>query len=169
MVENTARLQSDFQEWETPPELFNYLDQQFDFTLDAAATDRTAKCDKYFTPEEDGLKQSWEDERVFLNPPFSDLAEWLEKVWEERERAEVIAVIMGPSTDTRYWHDYVMKADELWMFKSRPNYIRHGEEGNSGSTFPTVLAVFTGENEEVPEIKQVLDWKNQDVVSFGGN
>lgn len=46
-------------DWETPQELFNELDREFHFTLDPCATDKTAKCSRYYTKEQDGLKQSW--------------------------------------------------------------------------------------------------------------
>ena len=46
-------------DWETPQWLFNQLDDEFHFTLDAAATDKSAKCPAYYTPETDGLKSPW--------------------------------------------------------------------------------------------------------------
>ena len=46
-------------DWETPQELFNELDREFHFTLDPCATAKTAKCSRYYTKEQDGLKQSW--------------------------------------------------------------------------------------------------------------
>ena len=45
--------------WCTPQDLFDDLDAEFHFVLDAAATDKYAECKNYFTPETDGLKQSW--------------------------------------------------------------------------------------------------------------
>lgn len=43
----------------TPQSFFNELNDEFHFVLDAAATERTAKCDRYFTPKTDGLSQNW--------------------------------------------------------------------------------------------------------------
>ena len=45
--------------WETPQDFFNKLNEEFRFTLDAAASDDNAKCANYFTKEQDGLVQSW--------------------------------------------------------------------------------------------------------------
>ena len=47
-------------DWCTPQDFFDRLDAEFHFALDAAATERSAKCRKYYTPETDGLKQSWD-------------------------------------------------------------------------------------------------------------
>jgi len=63
-----AMMTSTRDDWETPPEIFNPLNEEFEFTLDPCATPRTAKCTKYFTPEQDGLRQSWAGEVVFMNP-----------------------------------------------------------------------------------------------------
>ena len=46
--------------WCTPKDFFQKLDEEFHFVLDAAATDRSAKCKLYFTPEIDALAQSWD-------------------------------------------------------------------------------------------------------------
>ena len=45
--------------WCTPQDLYDQLDDEFHFVLDAAATSKSAKCDMYYTPEDDGLSQTW--------------------------------------------------------------------------------------------------------------
>ena len=56
---NNALLSSKKMDWCTPQDFFDKLNEEFAFVLDAAATDKTAKCPHYFTPETDGLKSSW--------------------------------------------------------------------------------------------------------------
>lgn len=46
--------------WRTPQDFFDKLNAEFGFVLDPAATDKTAKCSLYYTPETDGLSQSWD-------------------------------------------------------------------------------------------------------------
>ena len=50
---------SNTDEWYTPIDFFNQLDQEFHFNLDPCATDQNHKCDKYFTKAVDGLSQTW--------------------------------------------------------------------------------------------------------------
>lgn len=45
--------------WCTPQDLYDQLDDEFHFVLDAAATSKSAKCNMYYTPEDDGLSQTW--------------------------------------------------------------------------------------------------------------
>jgi phage N-6-adenine-methyltransferase len=71
-------------EWETPQSLFDELNAKYNFTLDPCSTHGNAKCEKHFTIEEDGLKQSWAGETVFMNPPYgSEIKHWIKKAYEE--------------------------------------------------------------------------------------
>ncbi len=54
--------------WETPQAFFDALDAEFGFTLDVCALPENAKCERYFTPEADGLKQEWRGV-CWMNPP----------------------------------------------------------------------------------------------------
>jgi phage N-6-adenine-methyltransferase len=56
---NRVHFQSDRHRWETPHELFRRLDREFSFTLDVSAFPETAKCERYFTPVDDGLAKEW--------------------------------------------------------------------------------------------------------------
>ena len=56
---NNALLSSKKLDWCTPADFFAELDQEFHFNLDPAATDKSAKCARYFTPADDGLKENW--------------------------------------------------------------------------------------------------------------
>ena len=59
--------------WATPQDFFNNLNAEFNFTLDPCALPDNAKCSKFYTPEQNGLKQDWSNETVFCNPPYSDI------------------------------------------------------------------------------------------------
>ena len=45
--------------WETPQDFFDQLDQEFHFETDVCALPENAKCQKFYTPEENGLLQEW--------------------------------------------------------------------------------------------------------------
>ena len=71
-------------EWATPDWMFDLLDKEFKFSLDACATDKNSKCVRYFDMESDGLNNSWGNFRsVFVNPPYSDIKKWIEKCYLE--------------------------------------------------------------------------------------
>lgn len=72
MTNFTPMFSSDKDYWETPQSLFDELNAEFNFTLDAAASDANHKCERYFTKKDNGLLQDWQGETVFCNPPYGN-------------------------------------------------------------------------------------------------
>lgn len=50
---------SEREDWTTPQNLFDELNAEFNFTLDAAASPENAKCERFFTEEQNALCQNW--------------------------------------------------------------------------------------------------------------
>jgi phage N-6-adenine-methyltransferase len=147
--------------WETPKEFYQLLDRQFHFTLDPCASDSNHKCAKWFTEQQDGLKQSWKGETVFVNPPFNKNAEWLNKCYREASQPNTTVVAIIPSrTDTKYWHEIVMhNAYQVWFCKGRVNFELNGQKVKNGSTFPLAVIIFKITN--CNPIYKSWDWKNE--------
>lgn len=125
--------------WSTPQDFFDELNKEFNFTLDPCATSDNAKCDKFYTKEDDGLEQDWSNEVVFMNPPYGrEIGKWVEKASKEK----AIVVCLVPSrTDTRWWHDYVIEGGaEVRFIKGR---LKFGGATNS-APFPSAVVVFRG-------------------------
>jgi phage N-6-adenine-methyltransferase len=131
------------EEWETPQELYDYLNLDYRFTLDPCATHKTAKCEKYYTEEDDGLSKSWEGETVFMNPPYGrDIKHWIKKAYEEGQKPKTMVVCLIPSrTDTRYWHDYCMKAWKINFIKGRLKF-KNDNAGNNSAPIPVSYCCF---------------------------
>lgn len=134
-----ALFTSDSDEWATPQELLDVLTQQFPFTLDVCATPENAKCERYFTKDDDGLAQSWQGHTCWMNPPYSAIGDWMRKAAEEGQKEETCVVCLIPSrTDTRYWHEHVMQADEIRFLRGR---LKFGNSKNS-APFPSAVVIF---------------------------
>lgn len=54
-----AMFSSARQDWATPQDLFDELNEEFHFNLDPCASAENHKCERYFTEEDDGLLQEW--------------------------------------------------------------------------------------------------------------
>jgi site-specific DNA-methyltransferase (adenine-specific) len=50
---------SNSDEWSTPLDVFNKLNNEFDFNLDVCATTANHKCENFFTQIDDGLSKNW--------------------------------------------------------------------------------------------------------------
>ena len=128
-------------EWATPQDFFDGLNNEFCFTLDPCATPQNAKCGKFFTKDTDGLKQDWTGETVFCNPPYGKaIKDWVKKCYEESLKPNTRIVMLIPArTDTSYFHQYIYnKAKEIRFIKGR---LKFGESKNS-APFPSMVVVF---------------------------
>ena len=125
--------------WATPQVWFDYLDLEFKFTLDPCCHHETAKCAKYYTPEEDGLAQSWQDERVFMNPPYGrELGVWMKKAYEEaRDNGALVVCFVPARVDTEWWHRYAAKG-EVRFPKGRVKFAG----ADASAPFPVAVVIF---------------------------
>ncbi len=143
---NTALLSSKNLSWCTPPDLFKELDQEFHFDLDPAATDKSAKCAKYYTPADDGLSKDWGGCRVFCNPPYGRrIQEWVRKGYEESQKPGTLVVMLIPArTDTSYFHDYIFggKADEVRFLRGRIKFTDEDGNAKDAAPFPSAVIVW---------------------------
>lgn len=126
--------------WATPQDFYDRLNNIFDFTLDPCASDTNHKTDRYFTEADNGLEQSWDGERVFMNPPYGrEIGKWVKKA---SEQVGGIAVCLLPArTDTKWWHDYVVGGGaNICFLKGR---LKFGGQKNS-APFPSAVVIFYG-------------------------
>lgn len=91
----------------TTPEVFGPLHERFGFTLDVAATPDNTKCPRFFTEEDDGLAQSWAGERVWCNPPYSNIRPWVEKAMNEGAAELVVMLLPANRTEQGWWQDLI--------------------------------------------------------------
>ena len=141
MAINSVLYSSESEVWETPKDLFDKLDAELHFDTDVCALPSNAKCTSFFTPEQDGLKQKWEGV-CWMNPPYGrKIGAWMRKALE----AKTTVVCLVPArTDTKWWHDYAMKASEIRFVKGR---LKFGDSKNS-APFPSAIIVFREKNNE---------------------
>lgn len=138
---NEALLSTGKDDWETPQSFFNELNKEFNFTLDPCATHETAKCTKYYTAEEDGLKQDWEGETVFCNPPYSNRQQtkWVEKCYMEAKKLNTVVVALLPArTDTIRFHEYIYGKAEIRFLKGRLKFVG----APSTAPFPSMIVIW---------------------------
>ena len=151
MAIDAALFSSQSDSWETPPTLFAQVAAEFPFTLDVCATPATAKCPRYFTPEMDGLRQPWAPAVAWMNPPYSDVAHWIEKAAIEARWGATVVALVPARTDTRWWHRHIYDATR-WRCRPGvsvrflPGRIRFVGASN-GAPFPSCLIVFKHEGE----------------------
>ena len=126
-------------EWPTSPKDFAKLDRRYHFTLDPCATPDNAKCDLYFTREQDGLAQDWGEHRVFCNPPYGKaINAWVRKCWQASQAGAFVVALLPARVDTRWFHDWVQGKAKVKFIRGR---LRFGPCTQS-APFPSMLAVY---------------------------
>lgn len=130
---------SNSEEWGTPQGLFDRLNEEFNFTIDICASKENAKCPKYYTKEEDALKKEWGGV-IWMNPPYGrQIENWVKKAKETARQGKATVVCLLPArTDTAWWHDYAMKANEIRLIRGR---LKFGD-GKGSAPFPSAIVVF---------------------------
>lgn len=97
----------------TPSSVFAPLHREFRFTLDVCATKESAKVPKFFDLARNGLHDFWTGERVWCNPPYSNIAPWVEHAAAavgdrlKQIRAELVVQLLPAWTDRAWWQEWV--------------------------------------------------------------
>jgi phage N-6-adenine-methyltransferase len=126
-------------EYETPDDFFQRLNRIYRFNLDVCATPKNAKCQRYFTVQDDGLSKQW-DGVCWMNPPYGRaIRAWMKKAYEESKTGTTVVCLVPSRTDAAWWHDYAMKG-QVEFLRGR---LKFGGSKNC-APFPCALVVFRG-------------------------
>ncbi len=133
---NDSLYSSSKQDWETPATLFDPLNEEFGFTLDCCASPDNAKVKSYYSTR--GLERPWRGV-VWMNPPYGrDIKDWVAKARREAKKGAVVVALLPVRSDTRWWHQYVMKAEEVRLLTRRLSFVG----ASNKATFPAAIVVF---------------------------
>lgn len=117
---NDALLSSKKMDYCTPQDFFDKLNEEFHFVLDAAATEKSAKCNRFYTPETDGLKMPRSGTKIVL--------------------------LIPARTDTSYFHDYVYGKAEIRFLRGRLRFEDDNGNRYPPAPFPSMLVIYNGEH-----------------------
>jgi len=104
------------QNWQTPPAIFDPLNAEYRFTMDGASEPGNGLLPKSSTADD---PLSWAGERVFCNPPWSNIAPFLEKAPE----AEVAVFLVPARTNARWFHRALELGARPRYFKPKPKFV----------------------------------------------
>lgn len=108
-------------EWGTPLHIFAPLHEEFDFTVDAAASAKNALLTRYWDNESDGLKQSWDNERVWCNPPYG--RGQIDFIRKANESLGLAVLLIPARTDTRVWWECIYGKAEIRFVRGRVQFV----------------------------------------------
>jgi phage N-6-adenine-methyltransferase len=136
---NNIHFSSKTDMWATPQAFFDKYNEIYKFDTDVCAIAENAKCQKYFTPEENGLSQEWTG-KCWMNPPYGrEIKKWVKKAYESSLDGATVVCLLPARTDTAWWHDYCING-KIEFIRGRLKF------GNAKTSAPFPSAVVTFKN-----------------------
>lgn len=136
-MNNALMFSSNTDVWATPQEFFDALDKLFHFTLDVCALPDNAKCERYFTPEQNGLAQEWSGV-CWMNPPYGrEIKYWVEKAYRYGKAGVTVVCLLPARTDTQWWQAYCTKGEIYFV----PGRLKFGN-ATASAPFPSAVVCF---------------------------
>ncbi|EJP2575458.1 DNA methylase [Escherichia coli] len=140
-------------DWRTPYRLFRNLHREFGFSIDGAATKHDTLLPRF---TDDIHNQSWDGERVFCNPPYSDTKTFLVKASE----ADLAVFLIPYRPQTIYWLKHIFTnplCHEIRILHRAVKYL--SPAGHNGlvirSPFASAIVIFKSESRK-HEITQMI-------------
>lgn len=136
-------------DWRTPPWLFRYLDTEFKFDVDAAASRKNSLCRATFTKNKhSALKTaSWSYalmrgyRQFFMNPPFNNIAPFLHMALAGSLRGATVVCLLPARVEVAWAHGIVYShAREIRFIRGRVRYYHSSRQGRPN--FPSMIVVF---------------------------
>ncbi|HHI1520272.1 TPA: DNA N-6-adenine-methyltransferase [Escherichia coli] len=139
--------------WRTPPLLFRNLHREFSFSMDGAATEHDTLLPRF---TDDISRQSWVSEKVFCNPPYSDIPSFLIKASE----ADLAVFLIPYRPHTTYWLRHIFTnplCHEIRILHRAVKYLPPaGRRGDVlRSPFASAIVIFKSESRK-HEITQMI-------------
>ena len=115
-------------DWRTPEGVIQELEKEFGKMFDPCPPN----------PQFNGLEIDWGGAN-FVNPPYGrEITKWCEKAFKEWKKGKTIIMLIASRTDTKWWHDYIMKATEIRFIKGRLKF----DNSKNSAPFPSAIVVF---------------------------
>ena len=155
-------------DWETPQDLFNALNDIFEFDLDVCATEWNTKIPgNFISPEENAFVVPWRGDVCWMNPPYgkaenacvypckkrkcvqrgyhidtpiAGIGDWMHLGMIRSRDANKIVVCLVPARTDTEWFQIVWSHSTLIAFlRGRYQFVG----ASSGATFPSCVCVFS--------------------------
>jgi len=132
-------------DWQTPPWFFEACDRIWGpFEVDAAASKANKLCPMRLGKEfGSGGGKPWpfEDKRVWLNPPYRNMAGWVETVIEEAKERNNTTVLLGPIPRGDMWTIRLRNHAEIVEIDGRLKFIDPEKKGRAQPMGGNILAI----------------------------
>ncbi|WP_313707938.1 phage N-6-adenine-methyltransferase [Atlantibacter hermannii] len=136
--------------WRTPPEIFEALNAEFIFQMDAAASEQNRLCRLFISEEENTLTTAWSQAMgyaegyVWMNPPYSDIGPFVDKAAHENKWSRIGCVMLLPADTSVGWFIQAIEtASEVrFITGGRLSFIDANGKAVSGNPKGSMLIIW---------------------------
>lgn len=158
--------------WATPKYFFDEINKSFNCTLDVCAEPDTAKVDRFFTIDDDGLSKDWSGDVFWMNPPCGrgqNVYQWVEKAYMSALDGGTGVCLLPLSGDTRWFHDFVMRSSEVMFVKDRIWFELDGVGARANHASIVVIFRPSMDGSSSPKISTILNARVKPLKTKGGD
>jgi hypothetical protein len=143
------------EQWFTPSDIVDRVRAYFNgpIPLDpATAAHNPTGAVRFFTTEDDGLRQSWSGGGVFVNPPYGEQTpDWCRKIREESDAGLPIVALLpcGARFSTEYWQEEVLsdRLRALCFVRGRVAFVNPEGQEQAGNPYDSAIYGFNVDRE----------------------
>ena len=141
--------------WSSPKWLISRLEQEFGkFDLDSCASLSNRVCERFFDKNQNGLEQDWQGDLVWVNPPYSQKNEFIEKAHQEAQKGTRIVLLVPGFTETAWFRS--LKSKSQWLLFLNGRLIFNEHEQKDTAKFSSVLAFFNIPPKEIEDLGWIV-------------
>jgi len=132
-------------EWQSPQPLLDFLKQFYSFDVDVCASPENAKCKKFFTKKDNGLKKEWKAGQThWMNPPYSRAGEWVSKAAKSAKEGAIVIGLLANRSSSGWYRDHVAPNALVVLLHGRVAYTTAGDlrTNMSSAPFASILAIW---------------------------
>jgi phage N-6-adenine-methyltransferase len=145
-------------EWQTPQWLFDQLNKEFNFDIDACANEGNSKCADFMQDALNGW--SWRCKKsVFMNPPYSKPLPFIQVAWNSSVNCRVVCLVKA-DTSTKWWAifwDYdrinpdgtkggAKPGCEVRFLPKRIKFVKPDGSSAGAANFPSAIVIMDRRN-----------------------
>ena len=131
--------------WQTPEELFNKLDKEFNFVCDFAASELNKLCDQFIGEEHDSLGTHRWLSSNWCNPPHSNITPWVKKAIDQHLQGKTTVMLVPVDTSVKWFKLAYESCNEVRFISGRISFINADtQKPVNGNNKGSVLFIWRG-------------------------
>lgn len=153
-MKSPAIMKSQSEDWGTPYDLFNYLEEMFGkFDLDAAADSNWHMVSEYLTKEDNALDPGtmWKGQNIYINPPYDQetISSFIDRAITESMQGKKVTLLLPAKTDQKWFKKCLQNDAKILFISGRVSFRDKDQLKKQNATFLSVVIHFGSKDKSI--------------------